>query len=53
LLYRESEARLGADAVFMDYESVPLGHDFEPVLLRSVCSSPVQHLRPRASRQPG
>lgn len=36
LLHSELAARLGEDAVFLDYESIPLGHDFEPQLLERV-----------------
>jgi hypothetical protein len=35
-LHAEFSDRFGAESVFLDYESIPLGHDFVPVLLRRV-----------------
>lgn len=40
LLYAEMSSRFGPDAVFLDYESIRLGHDYEVELLTRVrCSA--------------
>ncbi|AXB44620.1 SAVED domain-containing protein [Amycolatopsis albispora] len=41
LVHAELSARFGAKSVFLDYESIPLGRDFEPVLLSRVRESAV------------
>jgi hypothetical protein len=40
-VHAELSRRFGAAAVFLDYESIPLGRDFEPVLLERVRGSAV------------
>src|SRR4051794_24116143 len=41
LLHAELSARFGPKAVFLDYESMPLGEDFEKALLARVRASAV------------
>ncbi|MPZ81040.1 MAG: TIR domain-containing protein [Actinophytocola sp.] len=41
LLHAELSDRFGSNAVFLDYESMPLGEDFEQALLARVCTSAV------------
>jgi len=41
LVHSELSQRFGAHSVFLDYESIPLGRDFQPVLLGRVRGSAV------------